>query len=323
MRNDTSAGLPSFRGFTTIKLLGMGGMGATFLVVRNSDGKELVAKTTKSRSPNKDTRTRFYREAHTLIMARGIKQFVHVIENHQEVRRPYFIMEYVSGGDLEQVLAQRHVPYENIVKMLVPVADGLHQFHVLHYLHRDFKPANLLFDPLTGSLKIADCGLAKLQEEEPVTDPNQVMGTEGYISPMVFRFGARHATAGADIFAFGRTLEYVALYAMPVSHTRTTWDKFTKRASRRKDDHGKLVNSPMDEDLKAIVLRCYAEGFDERYRGMDEVRDDLRAYAEGRPISAKTKQVYGDIYHTPRLRVRRFMRRMADALAASFEWILP
>jgi serine/threonine protein kinase len=107
--------------------------------------------------------------------------------------RQYLVTEFVDGGTLKDWGRAEKRPWRQIVEMLVGVADGLAAAHAAGILHRDIKPASILVAK-NGYAKLADFGLAKLEErigesdpaknliEEP-TRPGMIRGTIPYMSP--------------------------------------------------------------------------------------------------------------------------------------------
>lgn len=90
----------------------------------------------------------------------------------QDTSNVYFVMEYLEGGELFHVLAERGRLPENearhLFSQLVTALDWCHN----HYIsHRDLKPENILLDKEKKNLKIADFGMAAMQQ------PNALLRT--------------------------------------------------------------------------------------------------------------------------------------------------
>ncbi len=97
---------------------------------------------------------------------------------------PYLVTEYLGGGSLRSVLdrGQPLSPSQTIVVGL-EAARALAHAHLRGLVHRDVKPANLLFDE-EGRLRLADFGLARALAEASWTEPSGVtVGTARYASP--------------------------------------------------------------------------------------------------------------------------------------------
>ena len=97
---------------------------------------------------------------------------------------PWIVMEYLGGGSLRGLLDAGHrlTPSQALVVGL-QAARGLDYAHRRGFVHRDVKPANLLFGD-EGRLRIADFGLARALAEAAWTEPaGAVVGTARYASP--------------------------------------------------------------------------------------------------------------------------------------------
>src|SRR6185436_6499813 len=95
----------------------------------------------------------------------------------------YFIMEFVDGINLRQLLQAGKIKPPEALKIVPQVCEALQYAHDQGVVHRDIKPENILLDR-RGQVKIADFGLAKLLSEPGkemmLTAPHQVMGTPRY-----------------------------------------------------------------------------------------------------------------------------------------------
>src|SRR4030095_771947 len=106
---------------------------------------------------------RFKREAAAIATLRH-PNIVQVYDAGEHDGIPFFAMEYVEGGGLDQALAGMPQAAGKAAEMLATLARAVHAAHVSGTMHRDLKPANILCTS-DGTLKIADFGLARSLEE--------------------------------------------------------------------------------------------------------------------------------------------------------------
>jgi hypothetical protein len=129
-------------------------------------------------------------------------------------REPFFVMELCRGGSLASRLGpDRRMDPDDLIPIVVTIADGLADLHRRGVVHRDVKPHNILFGD--DRAKLADFGLAQTNGREGVTElttPGTTVGTLAYLAPEVL--AGERATTAADIYALG-VVTFVALTGDP------------------------------------------------------------------------------------------------------------
>ncbi|UXA17383.1 serine/threonine-protein kinase [Mycobacterium sp. SMC-4] len=157
-------------------------------------------------SAQPDTRRRFMTEAR----AAALLNHPHVVAVHDhgvDHGRDYIVLERLPGQSLADVLAKHGpLPCGHVRAIVTDVLSALGAAHGRGVLHRDVKPANLLFTP-SGGVKITDFGVAK-SAESPQTLTNRVFGTMAYLP--ADRIAGRPATPSDDLYALG-VVAYEAL----------------------------------------------------------------------------------------------------------------
>jgi len=195
--------------FVVARSLGSGGMGAVFLAHDRDLGRPVALKVLHARDA--DGFRRFRREA--MAIARlSHPNVVQVYELGLDASVPYLVMEYMAGGTLSELLTER-IPWDRASRIIASAARGLGAAHAVGIVHRDVKPANLLLPDRGGDVvKVADFGVAKLSDAEPLTREGAVVGTIGYLSPE--QAWGKPIDARSDVYALGVTW-YRLLSARP------------------------------------------------------------------------------------------------------------
>ena len=116
---------------------------------------------------------------------------------------PYYTMAFCEGGSLaDRLRTEGALPVADALRIAGELTAALGAAHARGVIHRDVKPANVLFDA-NGSVRLADFGIAKLLGDD-VTRTGEVIGTPAYLSPeQVLGQPADHRT---DLWAVGVTL---------------------------------------------------------------------------------------------------------------------
>jgi serine/threonine-protein kinase len=190
-------------------ILGAGGMATVYRATDMRLEREVAVKVllpNLARDPS--LAERFDREARLLasVTHPSIAEIFDVEPGDAEaVREPFYVMELCEGGSLaDRIAAAGHIEPGEVVPLIVAVAAGLGELHRRGLIHRDVKPANILFTG--GRPKLADFGLARTTgrpEFPTLTDPGTAIGTPAYMAPELVS-GAGPTTA-SDVYALGAT----------------------------------------------------------------------------------------------------------------------
>lgn len=204
--------LPSYE---FIEYIDAGGMGVVFKAIQKSLGRTVAVKfLPKSIHDKERFAERFTREARAL----GMLAHPHIVAVHDSGQtndgRLYYVMEFVSGSDLNRLLKREALTPRQILTIVSQVCDALQYAHDNGVVHRDIKPSNILIDS-RGNVKVADFGLAKVIGPDfavPLTMTTTTMGTPDYIAPEAM---AQDETTDhrADIYSLG-----VMIYEMLTGH---------------------------------------------------------------------------------------------------------
>jgi predicted Ser/Thr protein kinase len=194
--------------------IGQGGMGAVYKA-RQKQLDRIVA--LKILPPRRDAGPafgeRFAREARALAQLNH-PHIVVLYEFGQAEDLFYFLMEYVDGVDLRELLKAGRLEPKEAVAIVPQICEALQYAHERGIVHRDIKPQNILLNR-QGQVKIADFGVAKLlgQGPEPaapnsgepageLTEAGSTLGTPQYMAPEQLKNSAE-VDHRADIYSLG------------------------------------------------------------------------------------------------------------------------
>jgi serine/threonine-protein kinase len=118
--------------------------------------------------------------------------------------RHYLTMDFVSGDDLDHIVAQRGaIPEHEVLGWAEQICDVLDHLHSEGLVYRDVKPSNIMLDQ-NGDIKLIDFGIAKILT--PSNRGGTQIGTPGYAPPEQYQ---GLATPASDIYALGATLHHL------------------------------------------------------------------------------------------------------------------
>ena len=196
----------------------------------------------------------------------------------------YFSMNFVEGGQLDEVVEHEPLSIRRAVELIAMLARAVHYAHEHGILHRDIKPGNILLDQ-KGEPHLTDFGLARLVEtESTVTRTKEVFGTPSYMAPeQVTR--DRTLTSATDVYALGAVL-YQLLTGHPPFEGGTTYE--TMRLLLETEPRPpRLLNPKIDRDLSTICLKCLEKDPRRRYPSALALAKDLEHWLKHEPILAK------------------------------------
>jgi len=294
--------------FEIKRLIGRGGMGSVYEAEQGELQRRVALKILHpSVATTPRTRRRFEREARVTAQLHHTN-IVTVHAMGRDGDHLYFAMELVDGEPLDRVLEhlrdtradkltdpalERLVSdlqgpgrFDRIARTFADVADALDVAHERGVIHRDVKPSNLILSE-DGLLKLTDFGLARLMGEElAVTRTGESIGTPLYMSPEQVRPRDEHIDGRTDVYSLGATLyELLTLERMHAGEgiagvCRDILDG-EPRPIREIDAH-------VPRDLATIVGKATEKERADLYATAGALGRDLRAFAEGRSITARS-----------------------------------
>jgi hypothetical protein len=246
-------------------------MAVVYLVRDKETGRRLALKRPRphgSIEQRRRTHELFAREYHTLAQL-AHPRIVEVYDYAIDERGPYYTMELLDGGDLQQLVP---ADYRRVCAIARDVCSGLSLLHSRRIVHRDISPRNIRYTE-DGTAKLIDFGAMT-----PMGPTKELVGTPVYCAPEVVNL--QPLDARTDLYALGATLYYALTdhHAYPVrefSALPNAWRFGLARPSE-------LVPG-IPEALDALVLDLIQLDPDNRPSCAAEVMERLAAI-EGKPI---------------------------------------
>ncbi|MCY2927252.1 MAG: serine/threonine-protein kinase [Planctomycetota bacterium] len=260
----------AFSELDILELIGRGGMGAVYKA-RQKQLDRLVA--LKILPPEIAAREgfaqRFAREAQAMArLAHPNIVMIHEFGRRGELY--FFLMEYVDGLSLRQLLDAGTVSPGEALAIVPQICEALQYAHDRGIVHRDIKPENILLDR-RGQVKIADFGLAKLMGQPAPADSDApavaatVMGTPNYMAPEQTDHPGE-VDHRADIYSLGVVFYQMLTGELPVGRFEAPSRKVL-----------------LDVRLDAVVLRALEKEPSRRYQQVGEIRTQVETIVTTSP----------------------------------------
>ena len=188
-------------GFSVIKLLGKGAMGAVYKAEDVNLGRIVALKILSPEVIKKPTIIERFKQE-TQVLAKMQHPAIVKIYTYGNVDNTYyFAQEYIKGEDLEVLLSNDKVFSElEVFEIARSIADAFAHYHPMGIVHRDLKPANIMRLE-SGAVKIMDFGLVRDDDQTRLTETGSIVGTLAYLSPELLE-GA-DPDPGLDIYELG------------------------------------------------------------------------------------------------------------------------
>lgn len=196
--------------------IGEGAMASVYLATQRSLERKVALKVMAAAlAADPSFCERFLREGKTLArLSHPHTVTIHDIGNVGELY--YMAMEYLPNGTLKERIAAGLTPEQGLV-YIRQIASALGYAHAQGLVHRDVKPANILFRA-DGTAVLSDFGIAKsLDDRTQFTQAGFAVGTPSYMSPEQAR--GQEIDGRADLYALGVVLYEILVGKLPYNGT--------------------------------------------------------------------------------------------------------
>jgi serine/threonine protein kinase/tetratricopeptide (TPR) repeat protein len=286
------AGLDVLSGYEILGVLGRGGMGVVYKARQLGLNRIVALKMILHGShASVEEVVRFKIEAEA-VAALHHPNIVQIHEIGDRGGRPFFSLEYVEGGSLQQRLDGNPLPSRTAAALIEKLARAMDHAHRRGIVHRDLKPGNILLvesleTPLEACTpRITDFGLAKiLEDDQAQTGTGATLGTPAYMAPEQAAGKTREVGPAADTYALGAIL-YDLLTGRPPFKGNTVLDTL-HMVQQAEPVPPRRLQPRCPLDLQTICLKCLEKDPARRYGSAGELADDLGRFLEGRPIEAR------------------------------------
>jgi serine/threonine protein kinase len=277
--------LGEFGDYELLHEIGRGGQGIVYLARQKSLNRTVALKVLSlghwaSRADLK----RFRREAAAAARL-DHPNIVPIYEVGERDGCCYFSMQFVEGGQFDEVVSRAPMSIRQAAEVIAKVARTVHYAHEHGILHRDIKPGNILLDT-NAQPHLTDFGLARLVEaESTVTRTREVMGTPSYMAPEQAVGNKHEPTRTTDVYGLGAVL-YQLLTGHPPFAADTTYETIHLLV-QTEPRPPRLWNPKIDGDLSTICLKCLEKNPERRYPSALALAEDLEHWLRHEPTQAK------------------------------------
>src|SRR3954463_1717488 len=274
--------------YRVLRHLANGGMAAVWEAHDELLDRSVAVKVLASHLSEDDrARRRFEREARAAAGLSSHPNVVTIYDVGEYDDRVFMVMELMRGGSVaDRLRSGRPIPRETVLDWLHEAAAALDTAHEANIVHRDIKPANLLLDE-RDRLAIADFGIARIAQEDQLTQTGQVLGTASYISPE--QAMGELANAASDRYSLA-----VVAYPLPAGARAVQGEHFAAQARAHVEDEPEAPsarNPNLPPAVDAVLLRGLAKDPGERWTSAAQLVTRLDAALGDAPATDSPRRM--------------------------------
>jgi serine/threonine-protein kinase len=277
--------------YRLLDLVGHGGMASVFRAHDDKLDREVAIKLMHPHLASEpQARQRFAREARAVARLHHESILEIYAFSEAESEDSYLVTEFITGPTLRRFL-ELHAPLPAEITALIgwTLADALAAAHELGIVHRDIKPENVMIRA-DGRLVLCDFGIARLLDNDTVTNTGQLLGSPAYIAPE--HISGEQQDGRSDLFSLG-VLLYEALSGELPFAGRNPHETLTLISKGEHQPISERVPScprPLSLLIEKLLATNPTERFESarslglalsdflQHSGLTTPRDQLRAY---------------------------------------------
>src|SRR5437879_4368187 len=268
------------------KELGKGAMGVVYLGKDPKIGRVVAIKTMALSQEFEvdelaEVKERFFREAETAGRL-SHPNIVTIFDAGEEHDLCYIAMELLKGQDLVPFTKPGNtLPTDKVISIVARVADALGYAHKQNVVHRDVKPANVMYEPENDVVKVTDFGIARITDSSR-TKTGMVLGTPSYMSPEQLQ--GKKIDGRSDLFSLA-----VSLYQLVCGKLPFEGDSMAQLMYRIANEHAPDIlqyNPSLPPALVAFLDKAMAMDAGESCQTSEEFAGELGGTVGGPSATA-------------------------------------
>ena len=242
---------------------------------RVEDKKPVIIKMMSSLHPTFEEISRFQREfdlTHSLNIEGAIKVF-----EFGKFENRYFIsMEDVDAVSLSNSIEKGSLSIDSFLKIAIKVSSILSEIHSINIMHKDIKPANIIWNNQNDIIKLIDFGISTqlARENSNAKNPKIMEGTIAYMSPEQTGRMNRSIDYRTDFYSLGITFYYLLANKLPFQ-SEDSMEVVHFHIAKTPASPNSL-NPEIPKMLSDIIMKLMSKNAEDRYQTANGLKYDLQ-----------------------------------------------
>ena len=258
--------------YKILEKIGEGGIGETYRGIDEMLEREVAIKLLHPEFAHCDDIVERFRIEAVSLTKLNHPNITTVYNFFQQEEQLFIVMKFVHGEALDKFIKQRGViPWQEALNLICQALSGLEYAHKIGVIHRDVKPANMIFSN-DNILKLMDFGIAHILEKSRLTRTDHFIGTLEYMSPEQIK--GLDTDARSDIYSVG-----IVLYELLTSHVPFEEDSeydLIKSQVEELPQPPRFFASDIPQELEDVVLRVLSKEPEQRIQSAETFRITLQ-----------------------------------------------
>ncbi len=206
-----------------------------------------------------------------LLMGLNSRYVVRIWDIHLSGEIRFIDMEYIEGGDLEDLLLtfpNRKIPEDKVTKLIKQISKGMADIHKHRIIHKDLKPQNIMLTK-SGNIKIMDFGISEtFRSSKSRLKESSKSGTPVYMSPE--HLLGKDVGKESDIWSFG-VMIYELLSGKQL-YSGQSYSDVLMQIERKKFES----LSGISDKINFLIKKCLQYDYKDRFRNFEKITEYLK-----------------------------------------------
>ncbi len=251
--------------------------------IREQDNCAVVAKVLKQDYPSAQELRR-YRQEYEITRSLDIEGVIKAYSQRDHQRTLVILLEDFGGESLEYWMRQQSdfcpMPLPIFLDVTIALTDTLGRIHAANVIHKDINPGNIVFNPVTGVIKIIDFGIAtRFNRTNPTFKSLHLLeGTVAYLSPEQTGRMNRMLDYRTDFYSLGVTFYELLTGQLPFP-TQDVLELIHCHIAKPPIPPHEL-NAAIPQPVSDLILKLMAKNAEDRYQSAWGIKADLERCAQ-------------------------------------------